>query len=66
MTEDVRSTNGTPRTKVITSSTMVELNKLQPRGSMVSFHSIQYKVKLKTGPLCKRKNTAREILVDLK
>uniref|UniRef100_A0A8C7KN68 Broad substrate specificity ATP-binding cassette transporter ABCG2 n=1 Tax=Oncorhynchus kisutch TaxID=8019 RepID=A0A8C7KN68_ONCKI len=53
MTEDVTSTNGTPRTKVITSSTMV------------SFHSIQYKVKLKTGPLCKRKNTAREILVDL-
>uniref|UniRef100_A0A673WXC2 Broad substrate specificity ATP-binding cassette transporter ABCG2 n=1 Tax=Salmo trutta TaxID=8032 RepID=A0A673WXC2_SALTR len=45
--------------------TMVELNKLQPRGSTVSFHSIQYKVKLKTGPLCKRKNTAREILVDL-
>uniref|UniRef100_A0A8K9XYS9 ATP binding cassette subfamily G member 2 (JR blood group) n=1 Tax=Oncorhynchus mykiss TaxID=8022 RepID=A0A8K9XYS9_ONCMY len=38
---------------------------LQPRGSTVSFHSIQYKVKLKTGPLCKRKNTAREILVDL-
>uniref|UniRef100_A0AAZ3RS53 Broad substrate specificity ATP-binding cassette transporter ABCG2 n=1 Tax=Oncorhynchus tshawytscha TaxID=74940 RepID=A0AAZ3RS53_ONCTS len=65
MTEDVTSTNGTPRTKVITSSTMVELNKLQPRGSTVSFHSIQYKVKLKTGPLCKRKNTAREILVDL-
>uniref|UniRef100_A0A673X7I0 ATP binding cassette subfamily G member 2 (JR blood group) n=1 Tax=Salmo trutta TaxID=8032 RepID=A0A673X7I0_SALTR len=61
----VTSTNGTPRTKVITSSTMVELNKLQPRGSTVSFHSIQYKVKLKTGPLCKRKNTAREILVDL-
>uniref|UniRef100_A0A4W5NDY3 Broad substrate specificity ATP-binding cassette transporter ABCG2 n=1 Tax=Hucho hucho TaxID=62062 RepID=A0A4W5NDY3_9TELE len=45
--------------------TMVELNKLQPWGSTVSFHSIQYKVKLKTGPLCKRKNTAREILVDL-
>ncbi|KAM9399916.1 broad substrate specificity ATP-binding cassette transporter ABCG2-like isoform 1-T6 [Salvelinus alpinus] len=67
MTGDVTSTNGTPRTKVITSSTMVELelNKLQPRGSTVSFHSIQYKVKLKTGPLCKRKNTAREILVDL-
>uniref|UniRef100_A0A4W5NDS5 Broad substrate specificity ATP-binding cassette transporter ABCG2 n=1 Tax=Hucho hucho TaxID=62062 RepID=A0A4W5NDS5_9TELE len=65
MTEDVTSTNGTPRTKVITSSTMVELNKLQPWGSTVSFHSIQYKVKLKTGPLCKRKNTAREILVDL-
>uniref|UniRef100_A0A8K9XI12 ATP binding cassette subfamily G member 2 (JR blood group) n=1 Tax=Oncorhynchus mykiss TaxID=8022 RepID=A0A8K9XI12_ONCMY len=62
---NVTSTNGTPRTKVITSSTMVELNKLQPRGSTVSFHSIQYKVKLKTGPLCKRKNTAREILVDL-
>uniref|UniRef100_A0A673Z9D7 Broad substrate specificity ATP-binding cassette transporter ABCG2 n=1 Tax=Salmo trutta TaxID=8032 RepID=A0A673Z9D7_SALTR len=65
MIEDVTSTNGTPRIKVITSSTMVELNKLQPRGSTVSFHSIQYKVKLKTGPLCKRKNTAREILVDL-
>ncbi|CAB1327291.1 unnamed protein product [Coregonus sp. 'balchen'] len=49
----------------MTSSTTVELNKLQPRGSTVSFHSIQYKVKLKTGPLCKRKNTGREILVDL-
>uniref|UniRef100_A0A8K9V123 Broad substrate specificity ATP-binding cassette transporter ABCG2 n=1 Tax=Oncorhynchus mykiss TaxID=8022 RepID=A0A8K9V123_ONCMY len=47
------------------SSYIITLNKLQPRGSTVSFHSIQYKVKLKTGPLCKRKNTAREILVDL-
>uniref|UniRef100_A0A4W5R567 Broad substrate specificity ATP-binding cassette transporter ABCG2 n=1 Tax=Hucho hucho TaxID=62062 RepID=A0A4W5R567_9TELE len=43
----------------------VSCQALQPRGSTVSFHSIQYKVKLKTGPLCKRKNTAREILVDL-
>ncbi|KAL4618171.1 ATP-binding cassette sub-family G member 2-like [Arapaima gigas] len=36
-----------------------------PYGSNVSFHNIHYKVTLKSGPLCKRKVTTKEILVDL-
>ncbi|XP_036407127.1 broad substrate specificity ATP-binding cassette transporter ABCG2 [Megalops cyprinoides] len=36
-----------------------------PHGSTVSFHNIQYSVELKSGPLCKRKVTTKEILVDL-
>ncbi|XP_063074749.1 broad substrate specificity ATP-binding cassette transporter ABCG2-like [Engraulis encrasicolus] len=35
------------------------------RGSVVSFHNIQYKVKVKSGLLCKRKVTDKNILVDL-
>uniref|UniRef100_A0A671WG21 Broad substrate specificity ATP-binding cassette transporter ABCG2 n=1 Tax=Sparus aurata TaxID=8175 RepID=A0A671WG21_SPAAU len=37
----------------------------KPCGSTVSFHNIQYKVQLKSGFLCKRKTSPREILVDL-
>uniref|UniRef100_A0A8C9VPL2 ATP-binding cassette, sub-family G (WHITE), member 2a n=1 Tax=Scleropages formosus TaxID=113540 RepID=A0A8C9VPL2_SCLFO len=36
-----------------------------PHGATVSFHNIQYKLKLKSGPLCKRKVTTKEILVSL-
>ncbi|XP_010886652.2 broad substrate specificity ATP-binding cassette transporter ABCG2d isoform X1 [Esox lucius] len=66
MTEDLASTNGTPRTKVLTTrSTTTEQNKRQqPRGSTVSFHNIQYEVKLKAGTACK-KSPVKEILVDL-
>uniref|UniRef100_A0A671WJS3 ATP binding cassette subfamily G member 2 (JR blood group) n=1 Tax=Sparus aurata TaxID=8175 RepID=A0A671WJS3_SPAAU len=42
----------------------VDQNK-KPCGSTVSFHNIQYKVQLKSGFLCKRKTSPREILVDL-
>ncbi|XP_028273746.1 ATP-binding cassette sub-family G member 2-like [Parambassis ranga] len=60
MTEDT-GTNGIKRSKV---GTAMDQNK-QPRGSTVSFHNIQYKVHLKSGILCKRKVTPREILMDL-
>lgn len=36
-----------------------------PNGSTVSFHSINYSVELKSGPVCKRKVTTKEILIDL-
>ncbi|KAJ8269609.1 hypothetical protein COCON_G00122160 [Conger conger] len=36
-----------------------------PQGSTVSFHNIHYNVELKSGPLCKRKVTQKEILLDL-
>uniref|UniRef100_A0A8C4GVI7 Broad substrate specificity ATP-binding cassette transporter ABCG2 n=1 Tax=Dicentrarchus labrax TaxID=13489 RepID=A0A8C4GVI7_DICLA len=49
------------QSKVVTA---MDQNK-QPCGSTVSFHNIQYKVQLKSGFLCKRKTSAREILVDL-
>ncbi len=61
MTEDI-GTNGTARSKVIKA---MDQNK-QPCGSTVSFHNIQYKMQLKSGFLCKKKTTSREILVDLK
>uniref|UniRef100_A0A8C4NJN8 Broad substrate specificity ATP-binding cassette transporter ABCG2 n=1 Tax=Dicentrarchus labrax TaxID=13489 RepID=A0A8C4NJN8_DICLA len=61
MIEDIGNTNGTARSKVVTA---MDQNK-QPCGSTVSFHNIQYKVQLKSGFLCKRKTSAREILVDL-
>ncbi|XP_076152100.1 broad substrate specificity ATP-binding cassette transporter ABCG2d isoform X1 [Alosa pseudoharengus] len=59
MVEDM-CTNGLAGPKVIT----METGKPQ-RGAVVSFHDIQYKVVLKSGPLCKRKTTTKEILVDL-
>ncbi|XP_056136056.1 broad substrate specificity ATP-binding cassette transporter ABCG2-like isoform X2 [Lampris incognitus] len=58
MIEDV-GVNGGAKSKVITT-----MDK-QLCGSTVSFHNIQYKVELKTGLLCQRKTTPREILVDL-
>lgn len=61
MIEDI-GTNGTARSKV---TAAVDQNK-KPCGSTVSFHNIQYKVQLKSGFLCKRKTSPREILVDLK
>lgn len=33
-----------------------------PRGSLVSFHDIQYSVKIVSGPLCKRKVVVKQIL----
>ncbi|KAM6972373.1 broad substrate specificity ATP-binding cassette transporter ABCG2-like [Aplochiton taeniatus] len=60
MMEDGR-TNGAAGAKVITTTDQTK----QPCGSTVSFHNIQYKVVLKTGPLCKRKSIPREILLDL-
>ncbi|XP_056588352.1 broad substrate specificity ATP-binding cassette transporter ABCG2 [Triplophysa dalaica] len=35
------------------------------RGSTVSFHKIHYSVKMKSGFLCKRKITKKDILIDL-
>lgn len=61
MIEDI-GTNGTARPKVAPAT---DQNK-HPRGSTVSFHNIQYKVQLKSGSLCKRKTSLREILLDLK
>lgn len=61
MVDDIDS-NGTGRSKV---DTAVERNK-QPCGSTVSFHHIQYKVKMNGGIFCKRKTSPKEILVDLK
>ncbi|KAF3687780.1 ATP-binding cassette sub-family G member 2 [Channa argus] len=58
MIEDI-STNGVTRSKVIPTQD-------HSHGSTVSFHNIQYKVQLKSGFFCKRKNIPREILVDLK
>lgn len=61
MIEDIGA-NGTVRSKVMAA---MDQNK-QPRGATVSFHNIQYKVQLKSGLLCRRKTSPREILVDLK
>uniref|UniRef100_A0A671QEB9 ATP-binding cassette, sub-family G (WHITE), member 2a n=1 Tax=Sinocyclocheilus anshuiensis TaxID=1608454 RepID=A0A671QEB9_9TELE len=36
------------------------------RGATVSFHSINYSVKMKSGFLCKRKLTQKKILIELK
>ncbi|KAK7930538.1 hypothetical protein WMY93_006933 [Mugilogobius chulae] len=38
---------------------------LKPLGSTVSFHSLQYNIQVKSGPLCKRKTTTRHVLLDL-
>uniref|UniRef100_A0A8C9TXN8 Broad substrate specificity ATP-binding cassette transporter ABCG2 n=1 Tax=Scleropages formosus TaxID=113540 RepID=A0A8C9TXN8_SCLFO len=43
----------------------LSITTLSPHGATVSFHNIQYKLKLKSGPLCKRKVTTKEILVSL-
>ncbi|KAJ8000719.1 hypothetical protein DPEC_G00183270 [Dallia pectoralis] len=69
MTEDISSTNGLAKVvtgKVVTrSSSVTRPNKRHPpRGSTVSFHHIQYEVKVKAGAPC-RKGPVREILVDL-
>ena len=61
MTDDP-TTNGMPKSKVI----FTVDKSWQPMGAVVSFHDIQYKVVVKSGPLCKRKVTPRGILVDLK
>uniref|UniRef100_A0A3B3D3K3 ABC transporter domain-containing protein n=1 Tax=Oryzias melastigma TaxID=30732 RepID=A0A3B3D3K3_ORYME len=37
----------------------------QPRGSTVSFHNVHYKVQLKSGPVCHRKISPMQILMDL-
>ncbi|XP_062372133.1 broad substrate specificity ATP-binding cassette transporter ABCG2-like [Sardina pilchardus] len=37
----------------------------RPKGSTVSFHNINYSVKESRGLLCKRKNTTKDILIDL-
>ncbi|XP_047434836.1 broad substrate specificity ATP-binding cassette transporter ABCG2d [Mugil cephalus] len=60
MIEDI-GTNGMARPKV---GAAVDRSK-QPCGSTVSFHNVQYKVHMKSGFSCKRKISAREILVDL-
>ncbi|XP_046901590.1 broad substrate specificity ATP-binding cassette transporter ABCG2d isoform X3 [Hypomesus transpacificus] len=60
MTDDP-TTNGMPKSKVI----FTVDKSWQPMGAVVSFHDIQYKVVVKSGPLCKRKVTPRGILVDL-
>ncbi|XP_062334246.1 broad substrate specificity ATP-binding cassette transporter ABCG2d [Osmerus eperlanus] len=60
MTDDL-TTNGIPQPNVIFT---VDQSR-QPKGAVVSFHDIQYKVVVKTGPLCKRKMIPRNILVDL-
>lgn len=52
--------NGLVGAKVVTMETG------KPRGAVVSFHNIHYKVELKNGPLCKRKTITKEILVDLR
>ncbi|XP_029360799.1 ATP-binding cassette sub-family G member 2-like [Echeneis naucrates] len=54
-------TNGTVRSKIITAMDQCK----QPCGSTVSFHNIQYKVLLKSGLVCKRKTSHKEILVEL-
>ncbi|KPP69731.1 ATP-binding cassette sub-family G member 2-like, partial [Scleropages formosus] len=59
MEEDI-SSNGKSKMQGVTSETAKS-----PHGATVSFHNIQYKLKLKSGPLCKRKVTTKEILVSL-
>lgn len=61
MVEDI-STNGTAGSKTDAS---VDWNR-EPHGSTVSFHNIQYKVHQKSGFLCTKSSSTREILVDLK
>ncbi|MBN3315629.1 ABCG2 protein, partial [Atractosteus spatula] len=53
------STNGTCEIK------MSPQNTKSTRGSTVSFHNIHYRVKVRSGLLCKRKTTTKEILTDL-
>ncbi|XP_066574197.1 broad substrate specificity ATP-binding cassette transporter ABCG2 [Amia ocellicauda] len=58
MTEEV-STNGN------SVRTFPTQDNKAPQGSTVSFHNIHYKLDLKTGPLCRRKTSTKEILNDL-
>ncbi|XP_062852465.1 broad substrate specificity ATP-binding cassette transporter ABCG2d [Trichomycterus rosablanca] len=51
--------NGTPGQKIITKDPVKQLH-----GASVSFHNIQYSVKLKSGP-CKRNVITKNILVNL-
>ncbi|XP_029949983.1 broad substrate specificity ATP-binding cassette transporter ABCG2d [Salarias fasciatus] len=60
MMEDI-GTNGVAGSKV---GPAVDRNS-QRCGAAVSFHSIQYRVQLKSGLFCKRKITSRDILLDL-
>ncbi|KAG9344019.1 hypothetical protein JZ751_012495 [Albula glossodonta] len=59
MSADI-NTNGTSGVKV----TGIDLK--SPRGSTVSFHNIHYNLDVWSGPLCQKKITTKEILVDLK
>ncbi|KAI4884478.1 hypothetical protein NFI96_014100 [Prochilodus magdalenae] len=54
------SQNGTVSSVVVTTETTK-----QKHGATVSFHNIQYSVKMRSGPLCKRKVTTKHILQDL-
>ncbi|XP_023654918.1 broad substrate specificity ATP-binding cassette transporter ABCG2-like isoform X1 [Paramormyrops kingsleyae] len=56
--EDTVNANGTPQPKIITKTKM-------PHGSIVSFHNIQYQVKIKMGPPCRKKSITKEVLVNL-
>uniref|UniRef100_H2ZVB0 Broad substrate specificity ATP-binding cassette transporter ABCG2 n=1 Tax=Latimeria chalumnae TaxID=7897 RepID=H2ZVB0_LATCH len=42
-----------------------KLSSRDPRGATVTFHNINYRVKLKSGILCRRKVTIKEILTDI-
>ncbi|XP_050952215.1 broad substrate specificity ATP-binding cassette transporter ABCG2 [Labeo rohita] len=53
--------NNVSRTKVSTSMSSSSAK----RGAIVSFHNINYSVKMKSGSLCKRKVTKKNILVEL-
>ncbi|XP_033827771.1 broad substrate specificity ATP-binding cassette transporter ABCG2d [Periophthalmus magnuspinnatus] len=61
MVED-RGTNGTRSRPDVQTATEHDL---KPCGSTVSFHSLQYKVQVKSAPLCKRKTASRQILHEL-
>ncbi|XP_017575992.1 broad substrate specificity ATP-binding cassette transporter ABCG2d [Pygocentrus nattereri] len=52
--------NGTIGSVVVITETMK-----QQQGATVSFHNIQYSVKMTSGPVCKRKVLTKDILQDL-
>ncbi len=58
----VRDLNNESRTPVYTRMSFSS----PKRGATVSFHNINYSVKMKSGFLCKRKVTQKNILVELK
>ncbi|KAL0157496.1 hypothetical protein M9458_002574, partial [Cirrhinus mrigala] len=53
--------NNVPRTKLSTSMSSSSAK----RGATVSFHNINYSVKMNSGSLCKRKVTKKNILIEL-
>ncbi|XP_073679192.1 broad substrate specificity ATP-binding cassette transporter ABCG2-like isoform X2 [Garra rufa] len=53
--------NNVPRTKVSTNMSSSSAR----RGATVSFHNINYSVKMKIGSMCKRKVTKKSILIEL-